>query len=137
MVSETNERAFERAIERALTGTTTEELRAGVTTEDKGRGYTIGSPDDFNKDFALDTKLFWQFLESTQAEALSLIKKDSPHDLERKVYERFDKIVKREGILEVLRKGLSFGDITFDLLHPLPVASSGERIRLKFEQNIS
>ena len=59
MTSLTNEQALESAIEKKLSGTTLEELKAlGITNafaEDgqqyrSGNGYWIGNPQDFNKE---------------------------------------------------------------------------------------
>ncbi len=58
MVSKTNEAALEALIENAL-------------AKD---GYLIGSPSDFDREFAVDGKLFWQFLEETQPEELAKLK---------------------------------------------------------------
>lgn len=50
MASQTNEAALETNIENTL-------------AKD---GYCIGSPADFDREFAIDGKLFLQFLEATQ-----------------------------------------------------------------------
>ena len=47
MVSQTNEAALESCIESHL----------------RNDGYLIGQPSDFDREFAIDTRLFWQFLE--------------------------------------------------------------------------
>jgi type I restriction enzyme R subunit len=65
MVSNTKEVALERAIQKNLTGQTTEEM--GSDSADIGnKPYRIGLPSDFNAQFALDTTKFWQFLQETQ-----------------------------------------------------------------------
>jgi type I restriction enzyme R subunit len=66
MVSNTREIALEQAIQKHLTGHTTEEL-AGAPAPVGDGPYRIGLPGDFNAQFALDTAMFWQFLETTQA----------------------------------------------------------------------
>ena len=62
MVSQTNEAALESHIESAL-------------AKD---GYRIGEPADFDQEFAVDSKLFWDFLEATQPKALAKLK-DQPN----------------------------------------------------------
>ena len=63
MTSQTNERALEEAIEKALTGTSLEELKVkGITnvlseeaeTYGNKTGYHIGTPQEFNKEYAID-----------------------------------------------------------------------------------
>ena len=70
MVSNTKEVALEQAIQKHLTGWTTEEL-AGKPVPVGGGPYSIGLPGDFNAQYALDTAMFWQFLESTQGKELA------------------------------------------------------------------
>jgi type I restriction enzyme, R subunit len=143
MPSQTNEQALERTIEKHLTGTCLEELKAQGTplnavAERKGlylggNGYFIGSPDDFNKKMAIDEARFWDFLESTQEEELAKLQKQS--DWKLKILERLDRMIKKYGILRLFRKGLDVDDAHFTLLYPLPLASSSETVRNNFESN--
>ena len=81
MVSLTNERALEMAIEKALTGTCLENVKAGLTDiTQPHHGFVSGSPSNFDMLYALDTQYFWQFLEQTQAEELDKIQKFNPHE---------------------------------------------------------
>lgn len=73
MRSKTNEQALESAIQKALTGKTSEDLKSqGISIEESneaylaGAGYFIGNPDNFDAKYAIDTHHFWQFLEDTQ-----------------------------------------------------------------------
>jgi len=59
MVSNTREIALEQAIQKHLTGHTTEEL-AGASAPVGDGPYRIGLPGDFNARFALDTAMFWK-----------------------------------------------------------------------------
>ena len=63
MVSQTNEAALESHIEIAL-------------AKD---GYRVGDPADFDREFAVDGKLFWDFLEATQPKELAKLK-DRPKE---------------------------------------------------------
>ena len=61
IVSKTNEEALESCIESSL-------LEQGfVRSENK----------DFNKDYAIDEKRFWDFLESSQKDELEKLKRDT------------------------------------------------------------
>ena len=136
MVSQTNEQALEAAIEKSLTGISSEELKAGLQPTSHGSGYKVGSPTDFNMQYAIDTRFFWEFLEKTQAKELEKIKKNSPNDWQRKLLERFDRLIKKHGVLHLLKKGLSIDDAHFNLMYPAPLASSSEKVQLNFEENI-
>ncbi|WP_396188110.1 type I restriction endonuclease subunit R [Flavobacterium sp.] len=139
MPSQTNEQALEQTIEKILTGSCVEELRsAGQLNEPKelyrsGKGYFIGRPNDFNAKYALDTERFWHFLETTQAEELAKLQKQP--DWQLKILERFDRLIKKYGILRLLKKGLEVDDAHFTLFYVAPLASSSPAIKENFEKN--
>jgi type I restriction enzyme R subunit len=143
MHSQTNEQALESAIEKKLTGSCLEDLKIAGTTVDavneraelyrSGNGYYMGSANDFNAKFAIDEVRFWHFLETTQAEELAKIQKQS--DWKLKILERLDRLVKKYGILRILRKGLEVDDAHFTLLYVLPLASSSAAAKVNFESN--
>ena len=135
MVSNTREVALEQAIQKYLTGWTTEEL-AGKPVPVGGGPYSIGLPGDFNAQYALDTAMFWQFLESTQGKELAKLQSRNPSDWQAKILERFDRMIKRHGLLHLLKKGLSVDDAFFSLMYPAPLASSAPRIHENFAANI-
>jgi type I restriction enzyme R subunit len=142
MPSQTNEQALESAIEKRLTGTCREDLQAQASIGDaaertelyrSGNGYYIGNPSDFSAKYALDETRFWHFLESTQAEELAKLQKQP--DWKLKILERFDRMVKKYGIIRLLRKGLEVDDAHFTLLYVLPLASSSPSVKDNFERN--
>lgn len=139
MVSQTNEQALESAIEKYLAGTCLEELKAGVqeaSPDFNNRLYRIGQPSDFNMQFALDERFFWAFLEKTQEDELDKVKRNNPNDWQRKIYERFDRLIKKHGILHLLKKGLSVDDAHFNLMYPAPLASSSDKVKQNFAANL-
>ncbi|HRJ16561.1 MAG TPA: type I restriction endonuclease, partial [Saprospiraceae bacterium] len=98
-----------------------------------GNGFYIGQTNDFNAQYALDETRFWHFLESTQKEELDKLKRAA--DWKLKILERFDRMVKKYGILRLLRKGLEVEDAHFTLLYQLPMASSSQAVKDNFEKN--
>jgi len=140
MVSQTNEQALEAAIEKILTGQCQEEIKSSVA-ENPGEyighnGFLRGRPSDFNAQYALDEHWFWQFIQNSQAEELERVQKNNPNDWQRKILERFDRLAKKNGVLYLLKKGLSVDDAHFNLMYPLPLASSSEKVKLDFQSNI-
>lgn len=140
MLSKTNEQALEAAIEKALTGTCLEELKeeTNIVQEAQvpygsGNGYYIGYSKDFNARYAIDERRFWHFLETTQKEEVEKLQRYS--DWRLKILERFDRMVKKYGILNLLRKGLAVEDAHFTLLYQLPAASSSQAVKDNFEKN--
>ncbi|HHB82842.1 MAG TPA: type I restriction endonuclease subunit R, partial [Devosia sp.] len=139
MVSKTNEQALEALIEKALTGTCREALPANQVGEESvaygsSKTFVMGFADDFDAQFAVDTRYFWQFLETTQADQLDKLRKYP--DWERKILERFDRLIKRHGILQLLKKGLAVDDAFFNLMYPAPLASSSQSVQDNFAANI-
>ena len=118
MVSQTNEAALETHIENAL-------------AKD---GYCIGSPADFDREFAIDGKLFWQFLEATQPKELAKLK-DRPN-WQRLLLERLNKKIKKDSVLAVLKKGLDIDNAHFDLLYRLPYNDLNPEVVANFAANV-
>ncbi len=137
-VSNTTEKALEQAVERHLAGTTTEAQAQGITEAVAyGVGaYRIGHTADFDPALALDTVKFWAFLEVTQANALEKLQTRNPADWQAKILGQFDKLVKRKGILHLLKKGLPVEDAHFTLMYPAPLASSSPKVHDNFAANI-
>lgn len=143
MPSQYNEQALESLIEKHLTGTSLEELsqnaRLGNELNDTlslyrvANRYIIGYPNHFDKRYALDTERFWDFLETTQAKELDKLKVAS--DWKLKILERFDRLVKKHGILHLLKKGLSVDNAHFTLFYEAPSASSAQTIKDNFSKN--
>lgn len=140
MASKTNEQALESAIEKALTGTCLEELEGtgGETSEEKGiylpaDRFLIGAADEFDPQYAIDTKRFWSFLEATQKDELAKLQRSS--DWKLRILERYDRMVKKYGVLRLLRKGLEVEDAHFTLLYQVPLASSSQAVRENFAKN--
>lgn len=140
MLSKTNEQALEATIEKALTGSSLEDLKSkGNTVEEAntlyrtGNGYYIGDTNNFNAKYALDETRFWHFLEETQKEELEKLQRSS--DWKLKILQRYDRMVKKYGILRLLRKGLEVEDAHFTLLYQLPMASSSQTVKDNFEEN--
>lgn len=140
MLSQTNEQALEASIEKQLTGSCLEDFKAikevFADRQDlyrAGNGYFIGAPEDFNARFALDETRLWSFLQNTQPDELAKLQKQS--DWKLKILERLDKMIKKHGIIRLLRKGLDVDDASFTLLFSLPMASSSQTVKDRFESN--
>lgn len=118
MVSETSERALEDLIEAAF-------LSAG---------YAQGSNKDFDADLALDTKQFWAFLEATQSDELDKLRPYA--DWQARVLNRLNNKIKKDGILTVLKKGLSVESAHLKLLYRLPYNTLNPEVERLFDANI-
>jgi type I restriction enzyme R subunit len=147
MVSQTNEQALESAIEKRLTGFCLEEIGPGGPSDDElhgpdvpfgdHHGYRLGYPQDFNPKYAIDETRFWDFLRTTQSKELEKLQRASANrdEFKRKILERFDRLVKKYGLLHLLKKGLRVDDAHLTLMYPAPLASSSERVHENFAAN--
>ncbi len=138
MSSQTNEQALEAAIERALTGLSREDVAANSLQDAQvaygdHNGFYMGESGDFNARYAIDEHRFWHFLETTQAIELEKLKR-SP-DWKLKILERFDRMVKKYGLLPLLRKGLEVEDAKFTLFYVPPPPHSSQQALDNFEAN--
>lgn len=136
MNNNTNEAALEAAIQLALTGTTIEAF-TGVqepsTQYLKQGDYYISHRQDYDATYAIDKTRFWDFLEETQEEELNKLKRSN--DWQLKILQRLDRIIKKHGIIHVLKKGLPIDDALLTFFYPLPLGSSSERVQKQFESN--
>ena len=98
-----------------------------------GKGYFVGQPINYNKQFAIDEQFFWDFLEITQKDELDKLKRQS--DWKLKILNRFDRMIKKYGVLHLLKKGLQVDDAHFTLFYQFPLASSSNQVRENFESN--
>lgn len=118
MPSNTKEVALEDTLERAL---------------HEQHAYVSGNPNDFDKEFAVDTVRFWHFLETTQPEELKKLQRHA--DWKLRILTRYNNLVKKRGVLHLLRKGLKVEDANLELFYQPPTGSSGQRVRDNFAAN--
>jgi len=97
-------------------------------------GYTQGNPKDFDPSFAIDTAKLWQFLETTQPEELEKLR-DQPN-WQRLILERIDRKIKKDGLLSVLKKGISINDAELTLYYSHPYNDLNPEIAANFAKNI-
>ena len=139
MPSQTNEQALESAIEKKLSGSCLEELKQQGDVQERaevyrsGNGYYMGYANDFNTKYAIDEVRFWHFLATTQAEELAKIQKQN--DWKLKILDRLDRMIKKYGVVKLLRKGLAVDDAHFTLFYVAPLQNSSQSIKDNFENN--
>lgn len=138
MPSQTNEQVLEEAIEKRLTGNISRKSNINEVAEDavpyrSGHGFYVGYPHEFDARYAVDKARLWHFLETTQGEELAKLQKQG--DWQLKILERIDRMVKKYGVLRLLRKGLEIDDAHFTLFYVAPLASSSQSLKDSFEQN--
>ncbi len=109
MVSKTKEENLEDLIEESLIE----------------KGYVKGSSSDYNKKYAIDERLFWEFLESTQPEQLEKISYKPNYKIV--IMDRLNKMIKTNKIVDVLHKGLKVEGAKFNLFFPYPNKNASQK----------
>ena len=102
---------MEIAIEKALTGTWRENMenKLGEPKAEylpRHHGFKLAFSQDFDAKFAIDLRLFWQFLQTGQKAELVRFQQLNPNDWQRKILERLDRQIKKYGVLQLLKKRL-------------------------------
>jgi type I restriction enzyme R subunit len=132
--TDTSEKGLETLIMRHMTGT--DGLAAvadGVAAETPdaisaakaaGSGWLAGNPRDYDRTHALDAPHLFQFLLTTQPEALKKLAivdyKDAKDINRQKFLARLSNDIGKRGVIDVLRKGVDHGPLHFDLFYGTP-----------------
>lgn len=101
-----NEKRFEQDIETFL-----------ISSEG---GYIKGNPSDFDREYALNRKDLFKFLEETQEKEWNRYKIAFPYDYERNFIKRFNEEVDLRGIIDVIRNGITDRGYKFKLAYFRP-----------------
>lgn len=112
-----------------------EELEDHIVEAMGNSGYTIGDYKDFDKRYAIDTAQFWQFLQASQQDELDKIIKHRSGDWQELILSVLDRTIKKNGILDVLKKGIGVNDAHLSFLYPAPLASSSQKVTDNYQHN--
>lgn len=115
------ETAFESAIEDYL-------LAVG--------GYQPGSPLDFNRTHAIDTKQLFTFLQKTQQKEWDKLYTVHHQEIESKLLFRLNKELELKGTLNVLRNGFTDNGITFQLAYFKPETTFNPDTEKQYQSNL-
>lgn len=99
-------------------------------------GYSKGSPSKFDRELALDKETFLKFIKESQPKAWERYQTIYGKDSEKQVVDRFDREVKMNGILKVLRQGFKDRGITFRAIYWKPETSINKTSQLQYKANI-
>ena len=98
-------------------------------------GYIKGNPDDYNKEFALDTKLLFDFLEDTQPKKMERLREIYKDQYQFKVLSRLNRELNNRGMIDVLRHGIKDYGVYLDLAYFKPVSKLNDEIVRLYEKN--
>ena len=130
MTTDTSEKGLETLIVKHMTGSDGVAVVPNRVAERPppppygGSGYTAGSPQDFDRPYALDVPQLFAFLRATQPDAfkkLAMANASDAKDITRlKFLARISTEIGKRGVIDVLRKGVDHGPLYFDLFYGTP-----------------
>lgn len=137
MKTDTSEKGLETLIMRHLTGA--DGLSAGnadqvaeTTPSSAGHGWFVGRPVAYDREFAVDTEQLCTFLSTTQPDEYAKLGigdyRDSKGMARQKFLARLQGEITRRGVIEVLRKGIKHGPLSFELFYATPSAENAKAV---------
>lgn len=90
------------------------------------------TPNEFDREFCINTKKVLAFIEATQKDAYEMIQKKG----ERSFLVRLDEKIKELGVVEVLRKGVKHFDKTIELFYRKPSSTYNAKDAVRYAANV-
>lgn len=115
-----SEKAFEDAIENQLLN----------------NGYKKGNSTDFDKEYAIDTVKFFEFLQKSQPRSWNKLLAVHKEEIENKLLQRVDKEMHIRGVLDVIRKGFTDNGVHFELAYFKPETTYNPESEKLFNLNV-
>jgi type I restriction enzyme R subunit len=129
MTTDTSEKGLETIIMRYMTGTDglaseEDESKFFETPHSEGSGWIAGIAAAYDRAHAIDPIHLFGFLKDTQPEELKKLGignvKDKKDIVRLKFFARLSSEIQKRGIIDVLRKGVKHGALSFDLFYGTP-----------------
>lgn len=102
------------------------------------QGYRLRKNADFDRRFAIDPDMLFEFLEATQAETLAQLAKIYKHALHETILATINSEVTKKGgsLLSVLKHGIELSSMPITLMYNHPATSFNPELTAKYERNI-
>lgn len=115
--TDTSEKGFQKLIVKELTSKS---------------GYIESFSEDFDKEFCLNIRQLFLFIEKTQPEKYEMIQRKG----ERAFLVRLDEKIRKLGVVDILRKGIKHFDKTIDLFYRQPSSTHNAKDLERYQANI-
>ena len=99
-------------------------------------GYIEGFNKDYNKEYALDTKCLFDFLETTQEKSMNRLKDIYNTNYKSKIIENLDRQLRARGSIDVLKHGIKDYGVKLDLAYFKPPTDLNPDQFILYQQNI-
>jgi type I site-specific restriction-modification system R (restriction) subunit len=131
MPTDTTEKGLESLIMRYMTGTdglfpdsVVDNAAAESLPPYGGTGWFAGHPQDYDREYAVDTRHLFAFLQATQPDEYAKLGisnyKDTHSMARQKFLSRLQGEITRRGVIDVLRHGIKHGPLSFDMFYGTP-----------------
>ena len=98
-------------------------------------GFELGNTAEYNKEYAIDEGRLFRFLESSQPDKLDELRLQDSALEKKRFLEQLDKRLKSDGVIDVLRKGLKYKHLHFDMMFVRP-SLQNPQAKEDYEKNI-
>ena len=99
-------------------------------------GYIERTNADFNRYFAMDTALLLQFLEDTQPDEVTKLKKIYKDKYEDTLISFINSRITSTSLIETLKHGVEISNIKLTLMYTKPATAFNKDLNIKYEKNI-
>ncbi len=146
MTTDTSEKGLETLIMRHLTGVAgfaagESETLAEAKPFKGGNGWLAGRPESYDREFAVDVEQLFAFLQATQPEETAKLGignyKDKKAIARQKFLARLQDEISRRGTIDVLRKGIKHGALSFDLFYGTPSPENKKAVERHVQNRFS
>ena len=111
-------------------------LEEAIENHMLSHGYMKGDQETYNKEKAIDLSKMIEFIEKTQPNEWKKYKKMYGAEAEKKLYDRFEESVEKEGLLYVLRHGIKDRGVTLHFVAFKPETTLNQKIIENYNANI-
>lgn len=101
-------------------------------------GYRVRESKEFDRSFAMDRGMLFDFLNATQSDTMAELEKIYKSNLEETIVNVINVAVTAEksSLVEVLKSGVEFGSYHLDLMYTKPATTYNEKLNRLYEANI-
>lgn len=105
---------------------------------EQDNGYIIRKASSFDRMFAVDREMLFQFLNTTQTDTMAALRKVYKADLEDTIvgYINAEATKSRGSLIDLLKHGIEISNHKLDLMYTKPATSYNQDLMRKYQQNI-
>lgn len=99
-------------------------------------GYVIRKSKEYDKTFAIDKKMLFEFLRASQEDAMLLLQKQYKDNTEKTLINFINNSIDKRSLLDVLKHGVEIDNIKLELMYNKPASTINKTLVDNYEKNI-